>query len=154
MRGGDGGKSFERVDHRLIGDDTTAEVLAEHRLESHGVDLVRAGDDAVALQRGEGVINHTGIIGHPFVATLGNNHSAALIHAEEAVFEGSRTKIGNENEHEMRQKKLRQKTGSDFRQWESHELCFLFFCLPSPGLQSFFSPSTNRASRGRRADAG
>jgi hypothetical protein len=62
VRRGDGGEAFERIDHRLVGDDAAAEVLAEHGFETHRIDLIRAGDDAVALQRGEGVIDHTGII--------------------------------------------------------------------------------------------
>jgi acetate kinase len=48
------------------------------------------GFAAVALQGGEGVINHCGVVFNSLVAALGNDLATALVHAEEAVFEGGR----------------------------------------------------------------
>ena len=87
MRRSHCGESFERVNHLLVGDHTAAEPLAQNRFESDGIDVIRAADDAIALQRGQGLVNHHRIVGHPLVTTFGNHLSAVLVHAEKPVFE-------------------------------------------------------------------
>ncbi len=100
MRRSDGGEAFQRGDHLLIRDHAAAEILAQHGFETDRFDFVRAGNDSVALESRKGVIDHRGVIRHPFIAALGNILTTVPIHAEETVFERSRAKVGDENEHD------------------------------------------------------
>ena len=83
----------------MIGHHAAAEILAKNGLETYRFDFFRAGNDAVALKRGQGVINHRGVVGHPFVAALGNHLATVPVHAEETVLERGRAEVGDEDEH-------------------------------------------------------
>ena len=95
-------EALERGNHPFVGGDAASEVAAQHRLETHGVQIGGGLDVTRGLELRETSVDRLAVIRDPFVATLGQQRRPRSVEAKETKLEGGRAKIGDENVHGQR----------------------------------------------------